>query len=248
MILLITFLRHYSLFPPAHIWSVSAPRTVSSLSVSPCLCITDLSVQCQLLSVWQTGLNWGSQLLCQAELGPVPAPGSVRRMWSHPGSPDIRCAGLAITRTGPTPGCRVTVSADLWQHRLYTAALRAGWAHNNGLPGPETPGGRGLKWVQHGGERAVTEPRSLNFMSLTDISGASCSANICSSKIERGGRERNVLMTFITEISLESADVSCDTCDSLPSPASVWPPSTSPLHCGKVMVTRMTFLAILVHF
>ena len=52
-------------------------------------------------------------------------------------------------------------------------------------------------------------------MSLTDISGASCSANICSSKIERGGRERNVLMTFVTEISLESADVSCDTCDSL---------------------------------
>ena len=30
-----------------------------------------------------------------------------------------------------------------------------------------------------------------------------------------------VLMTFVTEISLESADVSCDTCDSLPSPASV---------------------------
>ena len=60
-----------------------------------------------------------SVLVFRPELGPATAPGPVRRMWSVPGSLDIRGAGLTITRTGPTvmraveTGAGLTVSADL---------------------------------------------------------------------------------------------------------------------------------------
>ena len=116
--------------------------------------------------------------------------GSARRMWVHPGSPDFSRAGSPITRTGPTPGCRVsawcwvTASADLWQHRLYTDGS-TGLTIMGCRPRLRL-GGRGLRRSGNGSNMgggrggAVTEPRSLNFITLTDISGASCSANIFS--------------------------------------------------------------------
>ena len=110
----------------------------------------------------------------QAEPGPAPGPGPVRRIWvvAHHtrGHPDITPTArnhpdrpvCDETRGPGDAGYGLTVSADLWQHRLYTAWPRPGlthWAHNNGLHNSlqslETlthshraqspPGGRGLR-------------------------------------------------------------------------------------------------------